>query len=148
MALVPVKLSSLTTIKCVFFYLNCWSQKRFSPTRPFRTDPPQTLLDFRISEKSFVLFNQYPPDEDFFYLIGVNFSHPKTCRCASTNQSYHEYSLGTKLSTKGDLRLTPVWAGIEGHGIFYFARLPAQDSRSVSVRERFFVSAQSELEKV
>ena len=59
----------------------------------------------RLSEKSFVLFIQYPPDEGLFLLdCRQSVSDPKTGRYALTNQRSAGYPLGTDLSNR-DLRL-------------------------------------------
>ena len=51
----------------------------------------------RLSEKSFVLFIQYPPDD---------VSDPKTGRCALTNQRSPGYPLGTDLSNYAQRNVT------------------------------------------
>ena len=64
-------------------------------------------MDFLKSPSSY--FFSTRRTKDFSYLIGANFSDPKTGRCALTNQRSHGYPLGTDLSklcsTKRDLRL-------------------------------------------
>ena len=95
------------------------------------------------------------------YLIGANFSESKTGRCASTNESYREYSLGTELSTKRGLRLTLIWAGIvcesdirslKGHGQNIENSI-LHDCQHKTVEaylcgRDLFIAAQPELEKV
>ena len=44
--------------------------------------------------------------KDFSYLIGANFSDPKTGRCALTNQRSPGYPLGTDLSKQAQRNVT------------------------------------------
>ena len=53
-------------------------------------------LDFLKSPSSYLFSTRRT--KDFSYLIGANFSDPKTGRCALTNQRSPRYPLGTELS--------------------------------------------------
>ena len=54
------------------------------------------LLDFLKSPSSCLFSTRRT--ENFSYLIGANFSDPKTGRCALTNRKSPGYPLGTNLS--------------------------------------------------
>ena len=53
-------------------------------------------IDFLESPSSCLFSNRWT--KDFSYLIGANFSDPKTGRCALTNHRSPGYPLGTDLS--------------------------------------------------
>ena len=61
-------------------------------------------IDFLKSPSSCLFSNRRT--KDFSYLIGANFSDPKTGRCALTNQRSPGYPLGTDLSNYAQRNVT------------------------------------------
>ena len=59
------------------------------------TPVTQQMLDFQKSPSSDFIWRG---TKDFSYLIGANFTDPKTGRCAWTNQNSSQGPLGIKLS--------------------------------------------------
>ena len=62
------------------------------------------LIDFLKSPSSCLFSTRRT--KDFSYLIGANFSDPKTGRCALTNQRSRGYPLGTDLSNYAQRNVT------------------------------------------
>ena len=90
--------------------------------------------DFPKSPLSFL--HSTPCMKDFSYLIGVNFSNPKTGYCTLTNQSCHEWTV-SEMWLAVDLNMNHSrLQKRSGHRIFYTVQQPVQDSGIVSVRKR------------
>ena len=65
----------------------------------------------RLSKKCFVGFHM-AQNEGLSYLIGANFTNPKTGRCAWTNQSTSQGPLGIKLSLTSTKRIE-TWLAVQ-----------------------------------
>ena len=67
----------------------------------------------RLSEKSFILFIQYPPDKGLFLVEWQQILQPKNGCCTGTNQRCQEDPLGTDLLKNCEFQLTSIWGRLQ-----------------------------------
>ena len=97
-----------------------------------------TYLDFQKSPSSDFIWRG---TKDFSYLIGANFTDPKTGRCAWTNQSSSQGPLGIKLSLTSTKGIENVTCGSNSRAtnrallLLFCSLVPRSESRACRFTE-------------